>query len=448
MVEPLLACPAIPEAAIIIPHLDDISRLMCCLDALVTGSKPDDLRGIEVIVVDNGSTCTLATIRAAFPQVRLISEARRGAAHARNRGAAASSAPYLWFLDADCRPMPGWIRAAWQSRDLADIVAGDVTLFDETPPQRSGAQAFETVFAFDVARYARKGFGVTANLLTTREMFDRTGPFRADRPEDKDWCLRARALGGTLCHAPTLRVAHPTRRCWRDLHQKWRRLTDEAWHESRNRPLARLRWMARAVLVAASVGPHAARVITSDHLNGPTERSRALATLSRIRLTRAGWMIRQALGPSAPRPKSILAVASGGGHWQQLMQIRESFGDHPAYYLTTQPGLRAETGTAATLIPDCNRAGLRNLPRTVILLSWHMIRRRPSVVISTGALPGVIALIVARMIGARTIWIDSVANAERMSMSGRLARHVSHLCLAQWEHVAREAGADFAGSVL
>ncbi|MDB6452835.1 UDP-N-acetylglucosamine--LPS N-acetylglucosamine transferase [Falsirhodobacter sp. 20TX0035] len=148
-------------------------------------------------------------------------------------------------------------------------------------------------------------------------------------------------------------------------------------------------------------------------------------------------------------PKRILAVASGGGHWQQLMLLRGAFEAHELHFATTLPGLpEAFDARPATIIPDCNR----NAPLAVLRTTWallrRMIARRPDVVISTGALPGVIALALGRLFGARTIWVDSVANAEEMSMSGRLARRVAHLWLSQWEHVARDAGAEYAGAVL
>lgn len=148
-------------------------------------------------------------------------------------------------------------------------------------------------------------------------------------------------------------------------------------------------------------------------------------------------------------PRRILAIASGGGHWQQLMLLRPAFDGHDVLYLTTLAGLPEQFGAApAALVPDCNR----NRKRAVLRASraiWRQIRtHRPDVVISTGALPGVIALALGRLAGARTIWVDSVANAEEMSMSGRLARRVAHLWLSQWEHVAAAEGADYAGAVL
>lgn len=147
--------------------------------------------------------------------------------------------------------------------------------------------------------------------------------------------------------------------------------------------------------------------------------------------------------------KRILAVASGGGHWQQLMLMRPAFEGHQVKFLTTLPGLPEQFGAApATIIPDCNRDEKVAMVKCAMALSREMLRVRPHLVISTGALPGVMALALGRAIGARTIWVDSVANAEEMSMSGRLARRVATLWMSQWDHVAEEAGAEYAGAVL
>lgn len=153
--------------------------------------------------------------------------------------------------------------------------------------------------------------------------------------------------------------------------------------------------------------------------------------------------------PAPRRPRRILAVASGGGHWQQLMLLRPAFDGQRTFFLTTLAGLPEQyRATPAAIVPDCNRDEKLSILRTTLALTGHLLRYRPDVVISTGALPGVIALALGRGLGARTIWVDSVANAEEMSMSGKLARRVAHLWMSQWEHVAAAAGAEHAGAVL
>ena len=147
--------------------------------------------------------------------------------------------------------------------------------------------------------------------------------------------------------------------------------------------------------------------------------------------------------------KRILAIASGGGHWQQLMLMRPAFEGHDVHFLTTLPGLPEQFDAApSSIVPDCNRNELLATMKAGLVLLGHMLRRRPHVVISTGALPGVLAIMLGRIFGARTIWVDSVANAEEMSSSGRLARRFAHEWMSQWSHVAEASGAKYAGAVL
>ncbi|PRY19840.1 oligosaccharide biosynthesis protein Alg14 [Aliiruegeria haliotis] len=152
---------------------------------------------------------------------------------------------------------------------------------------------------------------------------------------------------------------------------------------------------------------------------------------------------------SGRQTKKVLAIASAGGHWQQLMMLRPAFAHHDIHFATTLPGLAEEFGAEpATLIPDCNRNRKLEAATTAFAIVRLVRRVRPAIVISTGALPGVMALAAGRFWGARTIWVDSVANAKEMSMSGKQARRVADLWLTQWEDVAELSDAEFAGAVL
>ncbi len=147
--------------------------------------------------------------------------------------------------------------------------------------------------------------------------------------------------------------------------------------------------------------------------------------------------------------KRVLAIASAGGHWQQLMLMRPAYAHHDVHYINKLDGLAGQFDAApVTVIPDCNRNTPFRALATLAALVALMIRVRPHVVISTGALPGVMALALGRMIGARTIWVDSIANAEAMSASGKLAARVATHRLSQWEDVAARDGAVYAGSIL
>jgi UDP-N-acetylglucosamine:LPS N-acetylglucosamine transferase len=143
----------------------------------------------------------------------------------------------------------------------------------------------------------------------------------------------------------------------------------------------------------------------------------------------------------------ILAIASSGGHWQQLLMLRGAFDGNRMIFLTTLKGLGEGLDDVRT-VPDCNRNKKLTIIRCFFALLIVMLRVRPDVVISTGALPGLLALIIAKALGKRTIWVDSVANAEEFSLAGLKARRYADLWLSQWPDVAERTGAEYAGSVL
>jgi hypothetical protein len=49
-----------------------------------------------------------------------------------------------------------------------------------------------------------------------------------------------------------------------------------------------------------------------------------------------------------------------------------------------------------------------------------LLRVRPDVIVSTGAPCGYVAIRMGRLLGARTLFIDSIANAVQPSLSGQL----------------------------
>jgi glycosyltransferase involved in cell wall biosynthesis len=127
----------------------------------------------ETVLVDDGSTdgtVELAESAAADAGLTLTVERTpaEGPAMARNSGAAATAAPALAFLDADCFPSPGWLREGLRALERADLVQGRVEPdrdvvrgpFDRTLHVTGPSPLFES-----------------ANLFVSRALFDRLGGF-------------------------------------------------------------------------------------------------------------------------------------------------------------------------------------------------------------------------------------------------------------------------------
>ena len=149
------------------------------------------------------------------------------------------------------------------------------------------------------------------------------------------------------------------------------------------------------------------------------------------------------------KQKKVLAVASGGGHWVQLRRVAPAFVNCDVTYVTVEPSYRDQVGDAKfRVVVDATRWNKFKLLIMLLQILWILIRVRPDVVISTGAAPGFFALRVGKLFGARTIWLDSIANIEHVSMSGQKIGPHASLWLTQWEHLATEDGPDFRGAVL
>jgi UDP-N-acetylglucosamine:LPS N-acetylglucosamine transferase len=143
-------------------------------------------------------------------------------------------------------------------------------------------------------------------------------------------------------------------------------------------------------------------------------------------------------------------IASGGGHWVQMRRIRPAFADCSVSYVSVYPDYATEVaGHKYYTVKDMTRFNAINILVLVPQYIRIMLKERPHIVVTTGSAPGLVGLAVAKLLtGAKTIWIDSIANCERMSSSGKQARYVADEWLTQWPHLATPDGPHYWGAVL
>lgn len=283
-----------PRISIVIPHLNQPEHLRRCLESLEDQSCGAE--DVEVIVVDNGSKTLPTEICRAFANVRIEQEATPGPGPARNRGVAASRAPLLAFIDADCIADRNWLVAiadAFEDKGTT-IIGGDVRIAVADAGRLTTLEAYESVFAYRQKEYITKqGFSGTGNLATRRTVYEAVGPFAGiDVAEDRDWGRRAGKHGFKVAYVPSMIVYHPARSSFDEIFTKWDRHIRHDFADRRHRPLGRLRWILRAIAVGLSPAREIPRIVLSDRVQSVEDRCRALFAVIRIRLFRCASMLR------------------------------------------------------------------------------------------------------------------------------------------------------------
>lgn len=274
------------RVSVIVPHYHDLPALHLCLTAL---EKQTYDAPFEIVVADNASPEGAEVVAVVAGRAKVVVVEERGAGPARNGGVRGASGEFLAFTDCDCVPEPDWLARGLAALERGDVVGGRVSVLVDDRERPRAAEAFETVFAFDNARYIEKqGFTVTANLFCRRDVFEKVGAFRVGVSEDVDWCRRASAAGCRIVYEPLAVVGHPARRTWEELRNKWRRLGAETFALMAARRTGAMRWFLRSLLLPASAVAHTPKVLFSPALTSWRQRARALGMLYRIRLWRFG----------------------------------------------------------------------------------------------------------------------------------------------------------------
>ena len=147
----------------------------------------------------------------------------------------------------------------------------------------------------------------------------------------------------------------------------------------------------------------------------------------------------------------ICLAASAGGHISQLLKLAESWDGYETFCVTTTQVVRDKLSRFGEVyvVGECNREHPIRVIAVLLRCIRIVFRQRPDVVISTGAAAGCLLCFLGKMLGAKVVWIDSITNVERLSLSGRMVRYIADLFLVQWPELAgRYKRVEFVGTVV
>jgi UDP-N-acetylglucosamine:LPS N-acetylglucosamine transferase len=147
----------------------------------------------------------------------------------------------------------------------------------------------------------------------------------------------------------------------------------------------------------------------------------------------------------------VCLVSSAGGHTSQLLKLSESWKGSRSCWITTVDVIKKKLSKHGKVyvVGECNRRQPWRVFVVLLRCIRIVFREKPDVVISTGAAAGCIVCFLSKLLGAKIVWIDSITNVYRLSLSGRLVRRIADLLLVQWPELAEKyPGVEYAGAVI
>jgi beta-1,4-N-acetylglucosaminyltransferase len=147
----------------------------------------------------------------------------------------------------------------------------------------------------------------------------------------------------------------------------------------------------------------------------------------------------------------VMLVCSPGGHLLELLWLEPAYRDLDVTWVTlASVDVEHLLGGRDVFLahgPTNRSLGklVRNLP-----CAWSLVRRRdPDVILATGAGLAVPFFLVGRLLKRRLVYVESLARAETLSLTGHLVYPLADRFYVQWPQLARRyRKARYAGSVL
>jgi glycosyltransferase involved in cell wall biosynthesis len=244
--------------SVVIPAYNRAATLPRAIESALGQAWP----GLEIIVVDDGSTDTTPTVMDTFKgNLKYVRHERNvGAWHARNEGVRLATSPWIAFLDSDDYWLPGklarqmeYVRRRPAARQVSfhQVVTED-RITPETRPFR-GPKAGESIGDY---LFCHGGMIQTSTLLLRRD-FLLENPFDAGLPRHQDWalCLSLERRGFSFLFVPEkLAVWTCSRDPGRISNQKSNAGSMKWLEDNRDRLSPRARAAFLAEVVAPSLG--------------------------------------------------------------------------------------------------------------------------------------------------------------------------------------------------
>ena len=137
----------------------------------------------------------------------------------------------------------------------------------------------------------------------------------------------------------------------------------------------------------------------------------------------------------------IALVCTQGGHLTETLQVLDAFEGHEIFFVTHY-STRDDEVRAIAPAYFCANIGERPLVflRTILWALRLLLRERPQVIFSTGSEIALPFFFWGRLLGIKTIFLESWCRVEGLSRTGKLAYPLVDEFWVQWPQLLQVCG--------
>ena len=141
--------------------------------------------------------------------------------------------------------------------------------------------------------------------------------------------------------------------------------------------------------------------------------------------------------------KKVLFIASTGGHLSEMMQLKPMFKNYDYYIITEKTKsnlfLKEKYKTRVSYLVYGTKDHKLSYPFKLLYNCFKSLflyfKIRPKVIITTGAHTAGPMCSIGKIFGSKTIYIETFANINTKTMTGRLIYKFADLFIVQWEEM-------------
>lgn len=143
--------------------------------------------------------------------------------------------------------------------------------------------------------------------------------------------------------------------------------------------------------------------------------------------------------------KKVMFISSMGGHLSELMQLKSIFKNYD-YKIVTEKhkstiSLKSRYKSKIDFLIEGNKDHLLRyifvFPYNVIKSFIIFLKFKPHVIVTTGAHTCVAMCYIAKVFRKKVIYIESFANIETKTLTGRLVYPIADVFIVQWESMLK-----------